>query len=489
MGRTDGFLKYERKDNRIVDPLERVKSFEEFHIPMDPKERQKQGARCMNCGVPFCQSAMKLSGMVTGCPLHNLIPEWNDEVYRGNQSHALSRLLKTNSFPEFTSRVCPALCEKACLCGVNGSPVTVHENENYIIEYAYEHGLMKPAEIKTRTGKKIAVIGSGPAGLSAADRLNKRGHTVDVYERSDRIGGLLMYGIPNMKLDKSVITRRQKIMEAEGITFITSCNVGIDISTEEILSKYDAVILACGAKRARGLSVEGFGSTEGIYYAVDFLSSTTASLLDHQLEEGTYISAKDKNVIIVGGGDTGNDCVGTCLRHGAKSVTQLEMMPCPPVERAADNPWPEWPKVLKTDYGQQEAIAIFGQDPRIYETTVKELITEDGKLKAVKTVKVKFENRKMVEVEGSEQILECDLLLIAAGFTGCEDYVSDAFGFELTARHTAMTAEGSYKTSIPKVFTAGDMHRGQSLVVWAIDEGRKCAIETDSFLMGYTNLI
>ena len=487
MGKMDGFLLYDRQDNKTVSPLERIKNFNEFHVQISDSERKKQAARCMDCGVPYCQSALKLKGMVTGCPLHNLIPEWNDEVYKDNLNHALSRLLKMSSFPEFTSRVCPALCEKACLNGLNGHPVTIHENEYYIIESAFEKGLVKPQIPSVRTDKSVAVIGSGPAGLALADRLNKRGHNVQVFERQDRIGGLLMYGIPNMKLDKSVIERRKRLMEQEGIIFHT----GIDITKKEadvLLKDYDVVVLACGAKKPRSLNVEGINNTDGVYYAVDFLTSSTKSLLDNDLKEGTYISAKDKNVVIVGGGDTGNDCVGTCIRHGCKSITQLEMMPKPLIDRGSDNPWPEWPKVLKTDYGQQEAIALFGKDPRIFETTVKKLITEDKKLKEIEIVQTKFIDGKLTEIEGSQELIPCDLLIIAAGFVGFEDYVKEAFDIETTSRNTALTKEGSYQTSNDKIFTCGDMHKGQSLVVWAIDEGRRCAKEVDEYLMGYTNL-
>ena len=441
----------------------------------------------MDCGVPYCQSALKLKGMVTGCPLHNLIPEWNDEIYKDNLNHALTRLLKMSSFPEFTSRVCPALCEKACLNGINGKPVTIHENEYYIIEKAFEKGLMKPQIPSVRSDKSVAVIGAGPSGLAVADRLNKRGHNVDVFERQDRIGGLLMYGIPNMKLDKSVIDRRRKLMEEEGVVFHTN----VDIKKEEaevLLKDYDAIVLACGAKKARPLNVESVDDTDGVYYAVDFLTSSTRSLLDNNLKEGSYISAKDKHVVIVGGGDTGNDCVGTCIRHGCKSITQLEMMPKPPVDRTVDNPWPEWPKVLKTDYGQQEAIAVFGKDPRIFQTTVKELIKKDNKLSEIVIVKTTFKDGKLVEIEDSEKKIPCDLLIIAAGFVGFEPYIKEAFDIETTNRNTALTKEGSYMTSKDKVFVCGDMHRGQSLVVWAIDEGRRCAKEVDEYLMGYTNL-
>ena len=487
MGKMDGFLLYQREDNKTVAPLERIKSFNEFHVSLSADERKKQAARCMDCGVPYCQSALKLKGMVTGCPLHNLIPEWNDEIYKDNLNHALTRLLKMSSFPEFTSRVCPALCEKACLNGINGKPVTIHENEYYIIEKAFEKGLMKPQIPSVRSDKSVAVIGAGPSGLAVADRLNKRGHNVDVFERQDRIGGLLMYGIPNMKLDKSIIDRRRKLMEEEGVVFHTN----VDIKKEEaevLLKDYDAIVLACGAKKARPLNVEGVDDTAGVYYAVDFLTSSTRSLLDNNLKEGSYISAKDKHVVIVGGGDTGNDCVGTCIRHGCKSITQLEMMPKPPVDRTVDNPWPEWPKVLKTDYGQQEAIAVFGKDPRIFQTTVKELIKKDNKLSEIVIVKTTFKDGKLVEIEDSEKKIPCDLLIIAAGFVGFEPYVKEAFDIETTNRNTALTKEGSYMTSKDKVFVCGDMHRGQSLVVWAIDEGRRCAKEVDEYLMGYTNL-
>ena len=487
MGKMDGFLLYQREDNKIVAPLERIKSFNEFHVSLSADERKKQAARCMDCGVPYCQSALKLKGMVTGCPLHNLIPEWNDEIYKDNLNHALTRLLKMSSFPEFTSRVCPALCEKACLNGINGKPVTIHENEYYIIEKAFEKGLMKPQIPSVRSDKSVAVIGAGPSGLAVADRLNKRGHNVDVFERQDRIGGLLMYGIPNMKLDKSIIDRRRKLMEEEGVVFHTN----VDIKKEEaeaLLKDYDAIVLACGAKKARPLNVESVDDTDGVYYAVDFLTSSTRSLLDNNLKEGSYISAKDKHVVIVGGGDTGNDCVGTCIRHGCKSITQLEMMPKPPVDRTVDNPWPEWPKVLKTDYGQQEAIAVFGKDPRIFQTTVKELIKKDNKLSEIVIVKTTFKDGKLVEIEDSEKKIPCDLLIIAAGFVGFEPYIKEAFDIETTNRNTALTKEGSYMTNKDKVFVCGDMHRGQSLVVWAIDEGRRCAKEVDEYLMGYTNL-
>lgn len=526
MGKTTGFLEYQRCENSSRDVRERIQDFKEFHTTLKDDERTRQAARCMDCGVPLCQSAMKLKGMVTGCPLHNLIPEWNDEIYHGHLRYALSRLLKTASFPEFTGRVCPALCEKACINGMDGESVTIHDNELYIIEKAWANGDMKPHPPAIRSGRRIAVVGSGPAGLAAADRLNKRGHEVTVYEREDRIGGLLMYGIPNMKLSKDVIFRRQKLMEAEGVIFHTGVNVGKDFPAEKLLSGYDAVILCCGAKKARPLNVPEFETTKGIHFAVDFLTSTTRCLIgsSQQMttspslmgilgsyantaapyvsdimypvpastlpENGGYISAKGKDVVIVGGGDTGNDCVATCIRHGCRSVTQLEMMPAPPRQRTPQNPWPEWPKVLKTDYGQEEAIELYGHDPRIYNTTVKKLITtKNHHLQAIQTVQLAFKDGKLVEVEGSEQTIKCNLLLIAAGFIGCEDYTAEAFGTARSARGTILTKDGSYRTDKEKVFTAGDMHRGQSLVVWAINEGRQCAREVDEYLMGYTNLV
>ena len=499
MGKVTGFLEYKRKNNGDIPVSERIKNFGEFHLKLDDKERIKQAARCMDCGVPFCQSAMRLKGMVTGCPLHNLIPEWNDALYHGQNEFALSRLLKTSSFPEFTGRVCPALCEKACINGEHGDAVTVHDNELYVIEKAFEKGYIKPRLIQVKSEKKVAVIGSGPAGLAAADRLNYRGHSVTVYERDDRIGGLLMYGIPNMKLDKSVIERRKKLMEAEGVVFVTGVDVGRDISAKELQSEFDAIILACGAKQPRGLNGADTEKIKGIHYAVDFLKSTTASLLNREdsitecnvddfMKGRDFISAKDKNVVIVGGGDTGNDCIGTVIRHGCKSVTALEMMPKPPIERNAGNPWPEWPKVLKTDYGHLEAIELFGHDPRLYETTVKEYVTDKkGNLKKIVISKVAFEGRNMKLVEGSEQEIPCDMLLIAAGFTGCESYTPESFSVDLTERNVVKTKADGYQTSKEGIFAAGDMRRGQSLVVWAIAEGRACATEVDKYLMGYTN--
>lgn len=493
MGKPTGFMDFEREENLSSSVSERIKNYKEFHTPLDAEQRRSQAARCMNCGVPFCQNGKPIKGMVSGCPLNNLIPEWNELIYRNKSDEALKRLLMTNNFPEFTSRVCPALCEKACTCGIDSKPVTVRDNEYHVIENGFNSGLMNPQIPAYRSGKKIAVIGSGPSGLAAADTLNKRGHSVTVYERSDRIGGLLMYGIPNMKLEKWVIDRRRKLMEAEGVTFVTNADVGKNVSAEEIKREYDAVILACGASKPRDINANGRDS-KGIYFAVDFLKATTKSLLYSNLADNNYISAKDKNVIVIGGGDTGNDCIGTAVRHGCKSVVQLEMMPKLPDTRAENNPWPQWPMVCKTDYGQEEAAYLFGSDPRLYETTVKEFISdENGSLSAVKTVKLKWTTdsetgrKTMEEIKDSEQIIPCELCLIAAGFTGSEEYVSQAFGVELDKRTNVKTEQGKYAAA-EKIFTAGDMHRGQSLVVWAVNEGRNAAREVDEYLMGYTNL-
>jgi glutamate synthase (NADPH/NADH) small chain len=498
MGKPSGFLDYERNENTLICVEDRIKNFEEFHEGLNLEERKKQAARCMNCGVPMCQSAIKLSGMVTGCPLHNFIPEWNDALYNGQFDMAAWRLLKTSSFPEFTGRVCPALCEKACNCGSGeGSAVTIHDNELYIIEHAFATGYMKPQIPKTRSGKKVAVVGSGPSGLAVADLLNRRGHSVTVFEREDRIGGLLMYGIPNMKLDKKIIDRRVCLMTEEGVEFVTNADVGKNTDAKKILEEYDAVALCCGAKKARPLSVSG-ADAEGVLFAVDWLTSVTKALLESNAKDTSFgerlsFNPKGKNVVIVGGGDTGNDCTGSCIRLGCKSVTQLEMMGEPPHERAADNPWPEWPKVLKVDYGAQESMEVFGKDPRIYKTTVKEIYKKDGKICGIKTVKVEFRmvdgKRTLCEIEGSEKDLPCDLLLIAAGFLGAEDYTANAFGVQMGPRSTVATESADvYAASEPKVFTAGDMHRGQSLVVWAIAEGRACARAIDEYLMGYSNL-
>ena len=490
MGKPTGFMEITRRTSTELPPEERIANFNEFHLPLHKDEQQAQGARCMDCGVPFCQSGMMLGGMASGCPLNNLIPEWNDLVYQGQWDLAVKRLIATNRYPEFTSRVCPALCEAACTCGMTtGDAVTVKENERAIVEYGYENGVIHAVPPPARTGKTVAVVGAGPAGLSVADLLNKRGHKVTLYERDDRVGGLLMYGIPNMKLEKWVIDRRVDILKEEGIEFVTGCNVGVDITAEELAARYDAVVLCCGAKQARDLTVPG-READGVYFAVDYLTSVTRSLLDSGLTDGKAVSAAGKNVLVIGGGDTGNDCVGTAIRQGCQSVVQLEMMPCPPVERAPGNEWPEWPRVLKTDYGQQEAIARFGSDPRVYQTTVKEFYkNEAGQLCGARIAKLEsqlVDGRRAMVPTGEEYDIPCELALIAAGFTGCEPYVAEAFGVEMTSRGNV--ADDHYATNQPKVFVCGDMRRGQSLVVWALREGRDTAAVVDESLMGYTNL-
>ena len=486
-------MEYDRKTAAAESPKQRIKHFNEFHTPLSEEKQREQAARCMACGVPFCQAGMMIGGMASGCPLHNLVPEWNDLLYTGNWEQAYMRLMKTHCFPEFTSRVCPALCEKACTCNLNGEPVCTKENERAIIERAYAEGLVKPNPPKVRTGKKVAVVGSGPSGLATAMQLNRRGHSVTVFERNDRIGGLLRYGIPNMKLEKQIIDRRLEVMKAEGVEFVTNANIGKDIEAEKLLKDFDRVVLCCGASNPRDIKVPG-REAKGIYFAVDFLTATTKSLLDSNFEDKKFIPAKGKKVMVIGGGDTGNDCVGTAIRLGASSVLQLEMMPKAPEERAANNPWPQWPRVCKTDYGQEEAIAVFGHDPRVYCTTVTEFIAnKNGEVCQAKLVKLESKKDKktgrmmMVPVEGTEEMVDVDLVLIAAGFLGSQKYVTDAFKLELDGRTNVATAPGEYQTSVPNVFAAGDMHRGQSLVVWAIREGREAAKAVDESLMGYTN--
>ena len=492
MGKPTGFLEYQRKGNPSEAPLERIQHYNEFHPRLSRDDRRRQGARCMACGVPFCQSGAVLGGMVSGCPLHNLVPEWNDLIYTGNFTHALERLLKTNNFPEFTGRVCPALCEAACTCGLYGDPVTVRENELGIIEDAWERGLMGPCPPKARTGKKVAVVGSGPSGLACADQLNRRGHWVTVFEREDRPGGLLMYGIPNMKLEKEVIERRIRIMQAEGIEFLTGMDVGHTVDAAEVAAHYDAVVLCCGAKRPRDLNVPG-RDAQGVCFAVDYLTSVTRSLLDSDLSDGKAISAAGKNVLVIGGGDTGNDCQGTALRQGCTDLLALEMMPEPPAQRTASNPWPEWPRVKKTDYGQVESLTRLGKDPRAYQTTVQEFLTdEEGKLCGAVIARLRPERdpetgRTSMVPTGETFTYECQLALIAAGFVGCEPYAAEAFGVNLNARGCADAPD--YRTSADKIFACGDMRRGQSLVVWALREGRDCAAQVDQYLMGYTNLL
>lgn len=494
MGKSTGFLEYERINGFVESPAVRLNNFDEFHKRLPLEDQMLQGARCMECGVPFCQGGTMIAGMASGCPLKNLLPEINDLVFHGCFELAYERLSMTNCLPEFTARVCPALCEAACTCGYHGDPVSTKENELCVIEYAFENGLIRSEPQRITTGKSVAVVGSGPSGLAASLLLNKRGHSVTVYERNSRPGGLLRYGIPNMKLDKRIIDRRISSMEACGIKFECGVNVGEHITGEEMLEMYDGIVLAGGATMPRDINVPG-RDAQGILFAVDYLSEVTESLMRDNYNTPIFNMVKDKNVIVIGGGDTGNDCVGTVLRQGAASVLQLEMMPALPESRGADNPWPEWPKVSKADYGQEEAIYLQGEDPRIYQTTVTEFLkNEENHICGVKTIKLKQETcqktgaRSMNPVTGSEQELPADIVLIAAGFIGCEKYTAETFGVEINERNGIKTAEGSYMTSVPKVFTAGDMHRGQSLVVWAIREGTEVAREVDKYMMGYSNL-
>ena len=486
MGKPTGFLDYERVDCPELPPEQRIRNFNEFKLPLPEQEMRTQAARCMDCGVPFCQAGMMFGNAVSGCPLHNLIPEWNDMLYHGSWKQAYYRLHKTNNFPEFTGRVCPSPCEKACVCNLNGLPVSSHNNELAIIEHAWREGFVQPRIPEVRSGKRVAVVGSGPSGLACADQLNHRGHSVTVLERFDRAGGLLMYGIPNMKLDKSVVSRRVELMKQEGVEFRCSVDVGVDVTAAELRKEFDAVVLCCGASNPRDLNLPG-REAKGIHFAVDFLRANTKSLLDSGLTDGKAISAKGKRVLVIGGGDTGNDCVGTCIRQGCKSVVQFEMLGCPPAERAENNPWPQWPNVLKTDYGQQEAIFLQGEDPRVYNTTVTQFhMDKRGNLSGVTAANLSWEGGKMTQLDTYE--MKVDMVLIAAGFLGCQSYIADAFGVKLTPRTVVQTAPGGYETSVPGVFTAGDMHRGQSLVVWGIHEGRGAARAVDEYLMGYSNL-
>ena len=488
MGKPTGFLEYERKEGKDRDIKERLKDYDEFHTRLTLEEQQIQAARCMDCGVPFCQSGVLISGMVTGCPLHNLIPEWNDLAYRGKWELAYERLHKTSPFPEFTSRVCPSPCQAACTCGINGPAVNIKENERAIIDTAFENGKVKANPPAKRTGKTVAVIGSGPAGLAVADKLNKCGHKVTVFERSDRPGGLLMYGIPNMKLDKQVVLRRINLMAEEGVKFVCNANVGENYDAQQICDEYDAVVLATGASQPRDLACEGREGVKGIHFAVDFLKANTKSLLDSKHEDGNYINAEGKNVIVIGGGDTGTDCVATCLRHGCKSLVQFEIMGEPPKTRTESNPWPEWPKVLKVDYGQKEFIELYGKDPREYLTTVTKVHADkDGNVESVDTVKVEWkkgENGRFspVPVEGSEKNYKAELILLAMGFTGSQEYLKKAFGVESDARSNIKSEYGTFNTNVPKIFSTGDARTGQSLVVRAIADGIAAGQAVDKFL-------
>ena len=492
MGKPTGFLKYPRELPQARSPGQRIADWSEFHEHADEVLLRQQGARCMDCGVPFCHTGTLLDGMASGCPINNLIPEWNDLVYRGLWRDALDRLHKTNNFPEFTGRVCPAPCEGSCVLGINEPAVTIKSIECAIVDKGFEEGWVVPEPPSRRTGRKVAVVGSGPAGLAAAAQLNKAGHWVTVFERADRIGGLLMYGIPNMKLDKRLVERRVRLMEDEGIKFITGCEVGKDVTAEELRIDFHAIILCGGATKARDLPIQGRG-LQGIHMAMEFLHANPNSLLDSELKDGGYISAKDRDVIVIGGGDTGTDCVGTTMRHGCRSLLQFEILPRPPDIRAPDNPWPQWPKVYRLDYGQEEALDRFGRDPREFCVTTKRFVSDDrGRVKELHTMRVEWvrDNGKfgVREIPGTEQVFPAQLVLLAMGFLGPENQLLEQLGVEKDARTNAKAEHGKFATNIPGVFAAGDMRRGQSLVVWAINEGRGAARECDRWLMGSTQL-
>ena len=493
MGKPTGFIEYLRELPVDRSPAERVRDWNEFHHHMDEKRLRQQGARCMDCGVPFCHTGKLISGMASGCPVNNLIPEWNDLVYRGLWREALERLHRTNNFPEFTGRVCPAPCEGSCVLGINAPPVTIKNIENSIVDKGWDEGWIVPEPPAARTGKKVAVIGSGPAGLAAAAQLNKAGHTVTVLERADRPGGLLMYGIPNMKLDKrEVVARRIALMEKEGVKFLCNATVGENVEPQLLVKDFDATVICTGATVPRDLPVEG-RDLEGVHFAMDFLTASTQAVLRDQ-PAGSPIDAKGKDVLVLGGGDTGTDCVGTSVRQGCKTVTQIEIMAMPPMDRADDNPWPEWPKVYKMDYGQEEAAARFGADPRVYLTTVKKILGDDaGNVKGVVTVNIRWDKNDKgqfvpVEQPGSEKEHPAQLVLLAMGFLGPEQGLLKDLKVEVDARSNVKADYGKYATSIPGVFAAGDARRGQSLVVWAINEGRGAARECDRYLMGATEL-
>ncbi len=486
MGKPTGFKEFERKKVPWRLPIVRLKDFDEVYTEPNEEQLREQGARCMDCGVPFCQSA-------SGCPIDNLIPEWNDLVYQGRWKDAIARLHKTNNFPEFTGRVCPAPCEGACVLGITDPPVTIKNIENAIIDRAFAEGWVGTRPPAKRTGRRVAIIGSGPAGLAAADQLNQVGHQVTVYERADRIGGLLTYGIPNMKLDKQVVQRRLDLMTAEGIQFVTGADVGQNVDAKQLMSENDAVLLATGATKPRDLPIPG-RELRGVHFAMEFLTANTKSLLDSQLKDGNYISAKGKKVVVIGGGDTGTDCIGTSLRHGCTQLVNFELLDRPPEERASDNPWPQWPRVFRVDYGHEEAAAKFGQDPREYCVLSKEFLDDgQGNVKGIRAVHVQWTKGadgrfQMEEVAGSEHIVDADLVLLAMGFLGPEQYLAEALGLETDNRSNYAAEHGKFTTSLNGVFAAGDCRRGQSLVVWAINEGRGAARAIDIYLQGSSSL-
>ena len=475
MGKVTGFKEFERQDETYTSVKDRVKNYKEFTVPLSNKEITKQGSRCMDCGIPFCHS---------GCPLGNLIPDFNHMVHQGEWKKASWILHSTNNFPEFTGRLCPAPCEQACVLGIIEDPVSIENIEKNIVERAFKEGWIKPQPPKNRTDKTIAVIGSGPAGLAAAQQLNRAGHTVTVFERDDEVGGLLRYGIPNFKMEKGIIDRRIAILKAEGILFKTNINVGVNYSVDELKS-FDSIVLCGGSTERRSLPTPGIDA-DGVVQAMDFLTQQTKALFGKEVKD--QIMATDKDVIVIGGGDTGSDCIGTSNRHGAKSVVNFEIMPKPPGERSAKTPWPFWPLQLKTSSSHKE-----GAD-RNWLINTKEFIKDtNGKLTALKTVNVEWkmipgERPQLIEIAGTEKTWPCDLALLALGFTGPESTLADKLGIEKDGRSNYKAVYGKYQTNIPNIFTAGDMRRGQSLIVWAISEGREAARQVDLYLMDKSEL-
>lgn len=493
MAKATGFLQYQRQPLPERPPRERLADWQHLHEPLPQPVLQTQAARCMDCGIPFCHTGAMLNGMTSGCPVNNLIPEWNDLVYRGLWREAYERLAKTNNFPEFTGLVCPAPCEASCTLGIQDPPVTIKNLEYAIIERAFEEGWVQSHRASQFTGNRVAIVGSGPAGLACADQLARVGHDVTVFERDDRPGGLLMYGIPNMKLDKTIVQRRLDLMARTGVTFETGVEVGVDVDPQALLSRYDALVLCTGATRPRALPIEG-RELQGIHFAVDFLRANTKRLLANGHGHQGFISARDKDVIVIGGGDTGTDCVATALRHGCRSLVQFEILPRPPAERAPDNPWPQWPRIHTMDYGHKEAAAVFGRDPRRYcITTTRFLSSENGRLSGVQTREVSWKQDangrySFEEVPGSERLWPAQRVLLAMGFLGPEASLLQHLGVEQDERSNVKAKFGDYATNVPRVFAAGDARRGQSLVVWAIREGRGAARAVDAYLMGETNL-
>lgn len=492
MGKTTGFMEYPREKARERSPLMRINDWREYSAPLSDVALKKQGARCMDCGTPFCHMGMELEGSTTGCPLYNLIPEWNDLVYQGRWKEALDRLLKTNNFPEFTGRVCPAPCEGSCTLAITDPAVAIKSIERTIIDKGFENGWITPRIPAKRTGKKVAVIGSGPAGLASADQLNQAGHSVTIYERADRPGGLLMYGIPNMKLEKEVVERRIRLLIQEGIDFVTNTEVGKDITAEELRNEYDAVILCTGAQKQRSLEIEGHHA-KGVHFAMDFLTTSTKSLLDSNFEDKNFIDTEDKDVIVIGGGDTGADCVATALRQKCRSVVQFGKHPQLPTTRTEDNRWPAYPNVFTLDYAYEEADAKFGGDPRQYSIQTQKIVSdENGQVKELHTIqmeKYKGDDGRFYfkEIPGSERVWPAQYVFVAIGFEGTEQPLLNHFAVE-TNNHKVKAAYGEYKTNVEGVFAAGDARRGQSLIVWAINEGREAAREVDRYLMGSTLL-